>query len=118
MTSKQRWKRSFPPAAAQWAKLQPRRSAALVCSKLFTREIPKETLLSFKTGDDGVRSHRARSTTRFCLRRMPKSIALDYWLIAAQSQRDFFSEAIRISSEQFNASCFEPHLRLIVTLEL
>src|SRR5438034_1838809 len=65
MTSKQRWKRSFPPAAAQWAKLQPRRSAASVCFKLFTREIPKETLLSFKSGDDGVRSHRARSNNTF-----------------------------------------------------
>jgi len=46
---------------------------------------------------------------------MPKSIALVYWLIPAKSQRDFFSEAIRTLSRQFNAPCFEPHLTIIVT---
>lgn len=54
----------------------------------------------------------------FCLRRMPKSIALVYWLIPAQSERDFFSETIRILSEQFNAPCFEPHLTIIMTPEI
>jgi len=49
---------------------------------------------------------------------MPKSIALVYWLIPAKSQRDFFSEAIRILSKQFNAPCFEPHLTIIVTPEI
>lgn len=75
-------------------------------------------MLSFKSGVDGIRSHRARLTTHFCLRRMPKSIALVYWLIPAKSQRDFFSEAIRILSKQFNAPCFEPHLTIIVTPEI
>ncbi len=49
---------------------------------------------------------------------MPKSIALVYWLIPAKSQRDFFSETIRILSKQFNAPCFEPHLTIIVTPEI
>src|SRR5438034_7180093 len=57
-------------------------------------------------------------TTHFCLRRMPKLIALVYWLIPAKSQRDFFSEAIRILSKRFNAPCFEPHLTIIVTPEI
>jgi len=46
---------------------------------------------------------------------MPKSIALVDWLIPAKSERDFFSEMIRILSKQFNAPCFEPHLTIIVT---
>jgi len=49
---------------------------------------------------------------------MPKSIALVYWLIPAKSERDFFSEMIRILSKQFNAPCFEPHLTIIVTPEI
>jgi len=49
---------------------------------------------------------------------MPKSIALVYWLIPTKQQRDFFSEAIRILSKQFNAPCFEPHLTIIVTPEI
>src|SRR5438067_3892352 len=118
MTSKRRWKRSFPLAAAQSAKSQLRRSGALVCSKLFTREIPKETLLSSRSGVEGSRACPARSTTHFCLRRMPKSIALVYWLIPTKQQRDFFSEAIRILSKQFNAPRFEPHLTIIVTSKI
>jgi Cyclic phosphodiesterase-like protein len=46
---------------------------------------------------------------------MRKSIALVYWLIPAKSERDFFSEMIRILSKQFNAPCFEPHLTISVT---
>ena len=49
---------------------------------------------------------------------MPKSIAIVYWLIPTKPQRDFFSEAIRILSEQFNAPSFEPHLTIIVTPEI
>jgi len=49
---------------------------------------------------------------------MPKSIALVYWLIPTKQQRDFFSEAIRILSKQFNAPRFEPHLTIIVTPEI
>jgi len=49
---------------------------------------------------------------------MPKSTALVYWLIPAKQQRDFFSEAIRILSKQFNAPRFEPHLTIIVTPEI
>ena len=49
---------------------------------------------------------------------MPKSIAFVYWLIPTKPQRDFFSEAIRILSKQFNAPRFEPHLTIIVTPEI
>jgi len=56
--------------------------------------------------------------THLCLRRMPKSIALVYWLIPAKSQRDFFSETIRILAKQFNAPRFEPHLTIILTPEI
>ena len=49
---------------------------------------------------------------------MPKSTAIVYWLIPTKPQRDFFSEAIRILSKQFNAPRFEPHLTIIVTPEI
>jgi hypothetical protein len=58
------------------------------------------------------------STTHFCVRRMPKSTALVYWLTPTKPQCDFFSEAIRILSKQFNAPRFEPHLTIIVTPEI
>src|SRR6266404_4847583 len=63
MTSKRRWKRSFPLAAAQSAKLQLRRSTVLVRSKLFTREIPEVTLLSSRSGAEAPRACPAMSTT-------------------------------------------------------
>jgi hypothetical protein len=60
----------------------------------------------------------AQDRRHILLTRMPKSIALVYWLIPAQSERDFFSETIRILSKQFNAPCFEPHLTIIMTPEI
>jgi hypothetical protein len=84
---------------------------------MITREIPKKTLLSSRSGVDAVRLHRARLTTHFCLRSMPKSIALAYWLIPAKPQRDIFSKTIRILARQFNAPRFEPHLTIIVAAE-
>jgi len=74
--------------------------------------------LSSRSGVEGPRACPARLTTHFCSRRMPKSTALVYWLIPTKQQRDFFSEAIRILSKQFNAPCFEPHLTIIVTSEI
>ena len=74
--------------------------------------------MSSRSGAEGQLACLARSTTYFCLRRMPKSIALVYWLIPTKPQRDFFSEAIRILSKQFNAPRFEPHLTIIVTPEI
>jgi len=60
----------------------------------------------------------SREVDNAFLRRMPKSIALVYWLIPTKQQRDFFSEAIRILSKQFNAPRFEPHLTIIVTSKI
>jgi Cyclic phosphodiesterase-like protein len=74
--------------------------------------------LSSRSGVERPRGCPARSITHFCLRRMPKSTALVYWLIPTKPQRDFFSEAIRILSKQFNAPRFEPHLTIIVTPEI
>jgi Cyclic phosphodiesterase-like protein len=54
----------------------------------------------------------------FLLTPHAKINSLVYWLIPTKPQRDFFSEAIRILSKQFNAPRFEPHLTIIVTPEI